>query len=248
MHVSIDPRKAEALRTAFDMSESFIRRIFREFPELTESPDLIPKLEYLTKNFTRNDWQQKPCDSLADCVALTICGFWRLTYDELLLCASVPDRMGFTEGEREKYNSMVLNWGYLEDPRVLRPLLTQLCDEEHADKIIKELCFPGPFVGCDTIQIICERLLSYPVRIDPAWFGNYWFLLFSYYADPCRVLDELDRRFQPEHVMEVFVSNDEWSRIGYGLNGGLVGEMRLYPRYADEMFEKAERRFAAYRL
>ena len=80
MHVAIDPRKAEALRTAFDMSKSSIRRTFREFPEITESPDLIPKLEYLTKNFTRNDWQQKPCDSLADCVSLAICGFWRLTY------------------------------------------------------------------------------------------------------------------------------------------------------------------------
>lgn len=48
MHVAIDPRKAEALRTAFDMSESSVRRTFREFPEITESPDLIPKLEYLT--------------------------------------------------------------------------------------------------------------------------------------------------------------------------------------------------------
>ena len=133
--------------------------------------------------------------------------------------------------------------------RALKPLLTALCggDEARAEEIVKELPHPTRVLP-EEAERICERLLSYPVRIDPAWFKDYWFLLFSCYADPCCILDELDKRFQPEHVMEVFISNDEWSRIGYGLNGGLVGEMRLYPRYADEMFEEAERRFAEYRL
>ena len=132
--------------------------------------------------------------------------------------------------------------------RPLKPLLIALCggNESRAEEILKEIPHPAR-VGPEESRRICGRLLSYPVRIDPAWFGDYWFLLFSCYADPCRVLDELDKRFRPEHVMEVFVSNNGWSRIGYGLGGGLVGEMRLYPRYADEMFEEAEKRFDAYR-
>lgn len=94
----------------------------------------------------------------------------------------------------------------------------------------------------------CERLLAYPVRIDPPWFGEFWFLLFSRYADPCRVLDELDGRFRPEHVMEVFTSREDWGRIGYGLGGGLVAGMKLNPRYADEAFAEAEEKYASYRL
>ena len=131
--------------------------------------------------------------------------------------------------------------------RPLKPLLAQLCGEERAEEIVKEL--PGPVrTGPDEAERICRRLLSYPVRIDPEWFGTRWFLLTSPYADPCRILDELDRRFRPEHVMEVFISDDEWSRIGYGLAGGLVVGMKLDPRYADRRLEEAERRFAAYRL
>lgn len=132
--------------------------------------------------------------------------------------------------------------------RPLKPLLTALCggNEDRAEEILKELSHPTR-VSAEESGRICERLLSYHIQIDPVWFKDYWFLLFSCYADPCRVLDELDKRFRPEHVMEVFVSNDEWSRIGYGLSGGLVGEMRLYPHYADDMFEEAEKRFEAYR-
>jgi len=131
----------------------------------------------------------------------------------------------------------------------LKSLLAELCggEEGRAEEIVKE--YPCTVrVPPVEARRICERLLSYPVRIDPVWFGDFWFLLFSCYADPCRVLDELDRRFLPEHVMEVFASNGGWSRIGYGLGGGLVAEMKLNPRCADEMFEEAERRFAAYRL
>ena len=131
--------------------------------------------------------------------------------------------------------------------RPLKPLLAELCGEKHAEKIVKQLPAPAR-VTPEEVRKICERLLSYPVRIDPEWFGTWWFLLTSPYADPCRVLDELDRRFRPEHVMEVFMSNEEWSRIGYGLGGGLIVEMWLNPHYADELFEEAERRFAAYRL
>ena len=133
--------------------------------------------------------------------------------------------------------------------RPLKQTLAELCngDETRAEEIVKE--FPHPArVGAEEAGRICERLLSYPVRIDPKWFGEYWFLLFSCYADPCRILDELDKRFRPEHVMEVFVSREDWGRIGYGLGGGLVVEMKLNPHCAEEAFEEAEKAFAAYRL
>ena len=133
--------------------------------------------------------------------------------------------------------------------QTLKPMLTALCggDEARAEEIVKELPHPAR-VGAEGAGRICERLLSYPVRIDPVWFGDYWFLLFSCYADPCRILDELDKRFPPEHIMEVFTSREDWGRIGYGLGGGLVAAMKLDPRYADEALEEAEKAFASYRL
>lgn len=133
--------------------------------------------------------------------------------------------------------------------RSLISMLTELCggDEARAAEIAKELTNP-PRVCAEEAGRICERLLSYPVRIAPAWFGDYWFLLFSCYADPCRILDELDKRFKPEYVMEVFMSREDWGRIGYGLGGGLVAAMKLNPHYADEALEEAEKKFAAYRL
>ena len=134
-----------------------------------------------------------------------------------------------------------------EEFRPLKPLLTELCGEEIAARIEKELYEPNTVLIPDRAMLICERLLSYPVRIDPEWFADRWFLLFSLYADPIRILDELDSRFQPEHVMEVFMSRDDWSSIGYGLGGGLVPKMWENPHFADEAFAEAEKKFAAYR-
>ena len=131
----------------------------------------------------------------------------------------------------------------------LKPLFTSLCggNEKRAEEISAQ--YPNEArVLPEAAQTVCERLLSYPVPISPAWFGDYRFLLFSCYADPCRVLDELDRRFKPEHVTEVFMSRGDRGQIGYGLGGGLVAEMKLNPHYADEAFEEAEKTFAAYRL
>lgn len=56
----------------------------------------------------------------------------------------------------------------------LKPLLTALCggNEGRAGKILKELSHPTR-VSAEESERICERLLSYPVRIDPAWFGDY---------------------------------------------------------------------------
>ena len=133
--------------------------------------------------------------------------------------------------------------------RTLKPMLTALCggDEARAVEIIR--VFPHPArVGAEEAGRICERLLSYPAKIDPKWFGDYWFLLFSCYADPCRILDELDKRFKPEHVMEVFTSREDWGQIGYGLNGGLLVTMKFNPRFADEALDEAEKAFEAYRL
>lgn len=131
----------------------------------------------------------------------------------------------------------------------LKPLFTSLCggNGKRAEEITAQ--YPNEVrVLPEAARTICERLLSYPVPISPAWFGDYWFLLFSCYADPILILDELDRRFKPEHVMEVFVSREDWGRIGYGFGGGLVAEMKLNPHYAEEAFEEAEKSFAAYRL
>ena len=240
--MNYDQRTADLLRKAFSLHEGQIERLYRFAPEEISNPDLIPKLEYLTENHPPIDWSDK------DVLSLICRGFFMMSYNHPLLCASVPERMGFTEKEREKYNAQILDWGRTEDPRPLKPLLAQLCDGELAEKIVRELCFPAARVGCDSIRSVCERLLSYPVRVSPEWFGSHWFLLFSVYADPCRILDELDKRFRQEHVMEVFMSDDEWSRIGYAVNGGLIGEMKLNPHYADERLEEAEKKFAAYRL
>ena len=133
--------------------------------------------------------------------------------------------------------------------RPLKPMLTELCggDEDRAEAIVGQ--FPHSARVCaETSRKICERLLSYPEPISPVWFGDCWFLLFSCYADPIRILDELDKRFRPEHVMEVFMSRDDWGRIGYGLNGGLAAAMKLNPRCADEAFEEAETKYETYRL
>ena len=235
-------RIRELLKTVFKVSDVKISQFFLYTPEVAEDPDLLPKLEYAAAHDPADKQYPDPNHSLG------IYSFFRLTYDDFLACAAFPDRMGFSEEERGRYNAQILNWGHPEDPRPLKPVFTELCDEEHADSIIRELCFPACRIWPEDIRTICERLLSYPVRIDPKWFGDYWFLLFSPYADPIRILDELDKRFQPEHVMEVFMSRRDWGRIGYGLGGGLIGEMWVNPRYADEAFEEAEKKFADFRL
>ena len=240
--MNIDPKAAELLRQAFNLTDSRIRMIERSDPDVLESPDLIPKLTFLTEHFP-------PCGlSKESAVSLASRSFFRISYEEFLLCASIPDRMGFTEKERKKYNDSVLDWKLPEDFGPLKPILARLGGEALADEIVRNLNIPAARVGYDGIRAICERLLSYPVPISPEWFGESWSVLFSLYSDPIRILDELDLRFRPEHVAEVFMSDPGWSRIGYGLGGGLVAEMRLHPRYADEKLAEAEERFAAYRL
>ena len=232
----------ELLREVIGASGAAVRRFFQYDSEVAERPDLIQKLKYVAEHYPAENKSTPPENSLI------IYPFFHISYEDLLECAAIPDRMGFTEEERVRYHADFLHWSRVEDYCSLKPLLAALYNDQWADKIIRHLYFPAARVGLEQIQDICERLLSYPVRIDPEWFGNYWFLLFSYCADPCRVLDELDKRFKAEYVMEVFTSNDEWSQIGYGLSGGLIGEMRLNPHYADEAFEEAERKFSEYRL
>ena len=239
---SVDARKAEVLRKAFCLSDYSIRRVFRDLPEIADSPDLIPKLEYLTEHFPPIDWRHKSCSTLASR------GFFRLTYDELLLCASAPDRMGFSDEDRASFNRMVLYWDNPYDFKPLIPLLNELCGDEYAEKIATELCFPIFCTGADKVRAICERLLSYPGHTKPWWFGLNWLMLFSRYADPLRALDELDKRFEPEHVLEVFMSREDWGWIGYALNGGGPGGIRMDPQDIAKAFAEAETDYWQYRL
>lgn len=232
----------ELLRDVIGASDAAIRRFFECDPEIAERPELIRKLNYIAEHYPAENKRTPPE------YILSIYPFFHISYEDFLECAAIPDQMGFTEEERARYQADFLHWCRVEDYCSLKPVLAALCNEKRADEIIRQLYFPSERVGLEQIQDICERLLSYPTKIDPKWFGDYWFLLFSCYADPCRILDELDKRFKPEHVMEVFTSREDWGRIGYGLNGGLVVTMKFNPRYGDEALEEAEKRYEPYRL
>ncbi len=225
-----NPRAAELLRKAFCLSDEQISVVT---PDLLNASEMLPKLEYLTEHFPPIDWSGKSAS------ALITRPFFKLTYDEFLFCASLPERLGFTEEEREKYDGMVLYWNCTEDPRILSPLLSELCGE--AESIVKSLCFPSPLVGFEDIRRICERLLSYPVRVSPVWFLDHWKALFSAMEDPLLILDELDKRFRPEHVMEVFMSRGDWAMIAYSLRG--EGDRQ----FAEKAFADMDNQFKSYR-
>ena len=236
-----DPRKVEMLRKVFCLSDYSIRRVFRDFPEIADSPDLVQKLEYLAEHYPPFNRRRKSCSSLS------WCGFLELTYDEFLFCAEAPDRMGFTEEDRDRYDRMVLEWDNPYDFRPLVPLLTMLCGPESASRIAKEMCFPAFYTSASKAQAIAERLLSYPGRISPFWVRYNWVNLFGRYMDPLRAFGELEARFRPAHLRKIIESRNDWGWIGYDLGPGINDGKTPDPQSAEEAFREMEQTFSACR-
>ena len=96
-----NPRAAELLRKAFCLSDEQISVVPSD---LMNASDMLPKLKYLTEHYPPIDWSDNSAS------ALITRPFFKLTYDEFLFCASLPERLRFTEEEREKYDGLVLYW------------------------------------------------------------------------------------------------------------------------------------------
>ena len=237
-----DPQKVELLRKVFCLSDYALRRVFRDFPEIAESPDLVRKLEYIAEHYPPFDRRRKSCDSLARC------GFLGLTCDEFLFCAEAPDRMGFSEEDRARYNRMVLQWDNPYDFRPLVPLMTMLCGPEEGERIVKEMCFPLFYTSAGKAQVIAERLLSYPGRIDPWWVNLNWVDLFARNMDPLRAFGELEARFRRNALRRILESRNDWGWIGYDLGPGVAGMREPDPDRAEKALKETEKEFAAYRL
>ncbi|MBQ9968160.1 MAG: hypothetical protein IJO88_05510 [Oscillospiraceae bacterium] len=196
------------------MDEKAIHRFCRyELPE-AQLGSLERKLRFLEQGGLLDEID--PVDAAyLSVLPVTLC-----SEDGLGFAAAVPEVMGFSEEQRERYNKKALWWFRWTDirPRVL-PLLEKLCGPEIAHEVLCGLYISGQTtVGEDELVEICEKLLSYPDETGclPGYLEKFWYFVFSTYSDHIAALDALAEVFREEHVLKVFAAGeDRWPKVCY---------------------------------
>lgn len=147
-----------------------------------------------------------------------IAAFLRRPHSVNVLMASIPERYGFSDAERDAYNRDPLSWSCTEDLRTeldaaLSPFIP---DSETREAIYRSIYCDGIVIGLsEDVRRACTALQDAAVDMPAmsAFLLENWRLLFSAYADVEGCLRTLTELFGRENAPAILMENPLLPRL-----------------------------------